>query len=138
MENRKKVPCREPFSCAPKPKRCRTDSPLEEAILKDLAEDMEARRSTPSPTGKADVRNKHEEGEVTEDPAHAAKKTTKGDDKTEETGNIGDEEEEDEEEEEDDDEETPVKGGFLTRLASYVFPFSLFSRNHSRERHGAP
>ncbi|XP_053199589.1 glutamic acid-rich protein-like [Scomber japonicus] len=135
----------------PQPKR-RKDSPLEDAIIKDLLKDMEAehrvsslRRNSP-----------HAEGEGMMKPGHADKKEsgvnsprgssqdvppgTTEDMKEEEEDN---EEEEDDEDDEDDEEEesdedegdvdsvpgSPDKPGILSQLARHMFPFSLFFRD---------
>ncbi|XP_042367769.1 membrane-anchored junction protein [Plectropomus leopardus] len=120
------------------PKKCRrTDSPLEEAILKDLLKDMEAERKVSVVGG------------LQEDPGHADEDGSKVFDKPEQESGVntltesgtsgevhsgiiqdmGEEEEGDEEEDADSVPGTPVRPGILTRLASHVFPFSLFLRD---------
>ncbi|XP_018540458.1 membrane-anchored junction protein isoform X2 [Lates calcarifer] len=127
----------------PQFKRCRRDSPLEEAILKDLIKDMEA-DSNISMVGLCKD-NAHAEGEVKDDPGHADKKGTKGSDDPQlksgantgsgtegevQPGTVQDTGEEEEEGENADSVSgTPVRSGVLTRLASHIFPLSLFFRN---------
>ncbi|KAM4536647.1 membrane-anchored junction protein [Odontesthes bonariensis] len=84
----------------PQSKRCRRDSPLEEAILQDLIKDMEV-ESYVSTTGKVD--QQHADGKVKEDPVLVDEAET-----AEDTGEQW---------------ETPVRPGILRRLASHILPF---------------
>ncbi|XP_042256772.1 membrane-anchored junction protein isoform X2 [Thunnus maccoyii] len=140
-----------PSVSQPQSKRCRRDSPLEDAIIKDLMKDMEA--GSKGSTFGAHMDNPHAEGKVKEDPGHTDKKGTKGFAEPQEESGVNtfrgssgevppgtteDMEEEEEEEEEEGDEEgenvdsvprSPGRPGILTRLASHIFPFSLFFRD---------
>nr|XP_046237127.1 uncharacterized protein LOC124054793 isoform X6 [Scatophagus argus] len=127
-----------PSVSEPQSKRHKRESPLEEAILKDLETETKA-----SVVSRLHVDNPHAGEEVKEevkdDPGHADKKSgvsmvigceTSGE------GNPGtienmDKEEGLEEGEEDSDSahESPVKPGILARLASSIFPFSFFFRD---------
>ncbi|XP_039868241.1 uncharacterized protein LOC120721770 isoform X2 [Simochromis diagramma] len=81
------------------------DSPLEEAILKDLINDTEAENRV-AVTGKLDLVSEHSQGKTKEDPGHVDKLEIV----LQEQG-------------------TPVRPGFLKQLASHVFPFSLFVKD---------
>ncbi|XP_013770089.1 uncharacterized protein C11orf85 homolog isoform X2 [Pundamilia nyererei] len=81
------------------------DSPLEEAILKDLINDTEAENRV-AVTGKLDLVSEHSQGKTKEDPGHVDKPEIV----LQEQG-------------------TPVRPGFLKQLASHVFPFSLFVKD---------
>ncbi|XP_006802517.1 membrane-anchored junction protein isoform X2 [Neolamprologus brichardi] len=81
------------------------DSPLEEAILKDLINDMEAENRV-AVTGKLDLVGEHSRGKTKEDPGHVDKPEIV----LQEQG-------------------THVRPGFLKQLASHVFPFSLFVKD---------
>ncbi|XP_035861633.1 membrane-anchored junction protein isoform X3 [Sander lucioperca] len=127
----------------PQSKRHKSDSPLEEAILKDLIKDMEAEGKV-SVVGRLSLYCPHAEREVKEDPGHADKKGSKGFYEPQQKSgvntvrgswtagevhpgtiqNMG-------EEERDEKEENADSGalGILTRLASHIFPFSLFFRD---------
>ncbi|XP_005927801.2 uncharacterized protein majin isoform X1 [Maylandia zebra] len=82
------------------------DSPLEEAILKDLINDTEAENRV-AVTGKLDLVSEHSQGKTKEDPGHVDKQPEIV---LQEQG-------------------TPVRPGFLKQLASHVFPFSLFVKD---------
>ncbi|XP_039868243.1 membrane-anchored junction protein isoform X4 [Simochromis diagramma] len=82
------------------------DSPLEEAILKDLINDTEAENRV-AVTGKLDLVSEHSQGKTKEDPGHVDKQLEIV---LQEQG-------------------TPVRPGFLKQLASHVFPFSLFVKD---------
>ncbi|XP_035531441.1 membrane-anchored junction protein [Morone saxatilis] len=154
----KKVAQQIPSVSEPQSKRCKRNSPLEEALLKDLISDMETESKVS--VVRLHMDNPHAWEGVKEDPKHADKKGTKGSDEQRSGVNtvrgsgtpgevhpgtnqdMGDEEDEEEEEEEEEDEEeegneheedadpgTPAKSGILTRLASHIFPFSLFFRD---------
>nr|XP_046237122.1 membrane-anchored junction protein isoform X2 [Scatophagus argus] len=126
-----------PSVSEPQSKRHKRESPLEEAILKDLETETKAsvvRLHVDNPHAGEEVKE-----EVKDDPGHADKKSgvsmvigceTSGE------GNPGtienmDKEEGLEEGEEDSDSahESPVKPGILARLASSIFPFSFFFRD---------
>ncbi|XP_060951814.1 membrane-anchored junction protein [Limanda limanda] len=110
----------------PPSKRTKTDSPLEEAILQDLVNELEA-ESRISMVGRLHVDNPQEEGEVKEDPGHVVKLKSDLKMKSESPGEVQPGTIQDKEVEEEDRaaSETP---GLLTRLASRIFPFSLFFR----------
>ncbi|KAI3376521.1 hypothetical protein L3Q82_016976, partial [Scortum barcoo] len=74
--------------CEPWSKRCRSDSPLEEAILKDLIGDMEV-ESKVSMVGRLHVNGPRAAGEVKEDPGHVDKKGTEGLDEPQQTPGLG-------------------------------------------------
>ncbi|CAI5668533.1 membrane-anchored junction protein isoform X3 [Oreochromis niloticus] len=86
-------------------KHCKRHSPLEEAILKDLINDMEAENRV-AVTGMLDLVGEHSQGKTEEDPGHVDKPEIV----LQEQG-------------------TPVRPGFLKQLASHVFPFSLFVKD---------
>ncbi|XP_039465368.1 membrane-anchored junction protein isoform X3 [Oreochromis aureus] len=86
-------------------KHCKRHSPLEEAILKDLINDMEADNRV-AVTGMLDLVGEHSQGKTEEDPGHVDKPEIV----LQEQG-------------------TPVRPGFLKQLASHVFPFSLFVKD---------
>ncbi|XP_065806919.1 membrane-anchored junction protein isoform X2 [Labrus bergylta] len=141
-----------PFVSEPLTKRSRRDSPLEEAILKDLTIDLEAE-------SRGFMDGLHYEyrcagRKAREDPGHDDKRGTKGFVEPQQKSSVSadrgkgtpgevhpastqavmiqdEEEEEEEEERENTDSEpgTPERRGILTRLASLVFPFSLFLRD---------
>nr|XP_020465821.1 membrane-anchored junction protein [Monopterus albus]XP_020465823.1 membrane-anchored junction protein [Monopterus albus] len=135
-----------PCVSEPQSKRCKRDSPLEEAKLKDLIKDLvdEIKMTV----GQLHMDKPHSEREVLEDPGHADKKRIHRFNKpnlhsgvrdSESPGKVhpgttwdGEEEEEGGEEGEDVDSAPgiPVRPGILTRLASHIFPFSLFFRDH--------
>ncbi|XP_053271513.1 membrane-anchored junction protein isoform X2 [Pleuronectes platessa] len=110
----------------PQSKRTKTDSPLEEAILLDLVKELEA-ESQISMVG-LHVDNPHEEGEVKEDPGHVVKLKSDVNMMSESPGEVqpGTIQEKEVEEE---DRAASERSGFLTRLASRIFPFSLFFRD---------
>lgn len=81
------------------------DSPLEEAILKDLINDMEAENRV-AVTGKLDLVGEHSRRKTKEDPGHVDKPEIV----LQEQG-------------------THVRPGFLKQLVSHVFPFSLFVKD---------
>ncbi|CAI5668530.1 membrane-anchored junction protein isoform X1 [Oreochromis niloticus] len=87
-------------------KHCKRHSPLEEAILKDLINDMEAENRV-AVTGMLDLVGEHSQGKTEEDPGHVDKQPEIV---LQEQG-------------------TPVRPGFLKQLASHVFPFSLFVKD---------
>ncbi|XP_023277554.1 membrane-anchored junction protein [Seriola lalandi dorsalis] len=123
----------------PQSKRFKTDSPLEEAILKDLMMDLEA-ESKVSVACRLHMDNPHAEGEVKDDPGLADKKGTEGFDKPQLKSGVdmirgsgtpgevqpGTSQDMREEEGEHAD---PRRSGILARLASFIFPFSLFFRD---------
>ncbi|XP_040886670.1 membrane-anchored junction protein isoform X2 [Toxotes jaculatrix] len=123
----------------PLSKRCKRDSPLEGTILKDLEAESKV------PMVGLHVDNSNAEGEVKEDPRHVDKKGTEGFGKAQlnsgvsmirgsgspgevQPGTMQDMGEEDGENE-DSVSGTPVRPGILTRLASHIFPFSLFFKD---------
>ncbi|XP_039996903.1 membrane-anchored junction protein isoform X2 [Xiphias gladius] len=130
-----------PSVSEPQSKRCKRDSPLEEAILKDLIKDLEA-ESKVSMVG-LHMDNPHAEEAVKEDPGHGDKEGTNGFDQPQlksgvndisGSGNPGEVQpgtiqDMGEEEGENSDSGSPVRSGILTRLASRIFPFSLFFRD---------
>ncbi|XP_035480592.2 membrane-anchored junction protein isoform X2 [Scophthalmus maximus] len=111
----------------PRSKRCRADSPPEEAILLDLIKDVEADGNI-SMSG-LHVDNPHAEGEVEEDPGPVDEmksdvnmmNESPGEVRLGEIQDMGVEEEE---------KAASGRSGILTRLASHIFPFSLFFRDH--------
>ncbi|XP_027133172.1 membrane-anchored junction protein [Larimichthys crocea] len=120
----------------PQSKRRRSNSPLEEAILKDLIK-AEAKLYV----SRVNTYNRARE-EAEEDPGHVDEKDTEGFEETQqetvntvkEIGTPGDVhpgiiQDMDEEEGDENREKAPVKPGFLTRVASHIFPFSLFFRD---------
>ncbi|XP_035004666.1 membrane-anchored junction protein isoform X3 [Hippoglossus stenolepis] len=111
----------------PQSKRTKTDSPLEEAILQDLVKELEA-ESKISMVGRLHVDNPHEEGEVKEDPGHVVKLKSDINMMSESPGEVQPGTIQDKEVEED-DKAASERSGFLTRLASRIFPFSLFFRD---------
>ncbi|XP_044038793.1 membrane-anchored junction protein isoform X2 [Siniperca chuatsi] len=142
----KVVAQRFPSVCEPQSKRCKRDSPLEEAIIKDLINDLEA-ESKVSMVGGLHVDNAHSGREVKEDPGLADKKGTKRFDEPQQKSGVntvrgsgtpgevhpGTTQDMREGDEEGDNADsvpgTPVKPGILTRLASQIFPFSLLFRD---------
>ncbi|KAK9524614.1 hypothetical protein VZT92_016992 [Zoarces viviparus] len=144
LSPQKDVAQRFPSVSEPQSKRRRRDSPLEEAILKDLHSDMEAESSV-SVVGSFPLHCPHAQRDAQEDRGHVDKKGTRGFDEPRQksgvhtvrgSGTPGEvhsgskqhmgEEECDEEGESDPG--TPVRPGMLSRLASHIFPFSLFFR----------
>ncbi|XP_074479154.1 uncharacterized protein majin isoform X2 [Sebastes fasciatus] len=131
----------------PQLKRRRTDSPLEEAIIKDLLNDMEAEGE--DSVVRPSLHCPHADREVKEDPWRVDKKASRGFKEPQQksgvntvresgtpsevhpgtTQHMGEEEEEEEGENADSVPGTPVRPGILTRLASHIFPFSLFFRD---------
>ncbi|KAK1890511.1 Membrane-anchored junction protein [Dissostichus eleginoides] len=118
----------------PRSKRCTRCSPLEEAILKDLNQDFET-KSKASAVGRLSLDRPHTLRDAKEDagcfdekdaPQQKQGVTVKGSGTPGEvhSGTI-EPMEEDEEEDEESDPGTPERPGILSRLASYVFPFSL-------------
>ncbi|XP_045920198.1 membrane-anchored junction protein [Micropterus dolomieu] len=141
----KEVAQRFPSVCEPESKRCKRHSPLEEAIVKALINDLEA-ESEVSVDG-LHVDNPRAGREVKEGPGHADKKGTKRFEEPQQTSGVStgsgtsgevhsgttqDMGEEEGDEEGDNAESvsgTPVEPGILTRLASHIFPLSLFFRD---------
>ncbi|XP_059211027.1 membrane-anchored junction protein isoform X1 [Centropristis striata] len=148
MSPEKEVAQNFPSASEPKSKRKRY-SPLEDAILKYLLEDLEA-ESKLSMAGPC-LQRPRAERKVKEHPGHVDKKGSKGFDELRQKSGVipirgsetpsevhpgsiqhmGEEVEEVEEEEEEEEEEDadlvpeePVKPGILVRLASHIFPFS--------------
>ncbi|XP_054457063.1 membrane-anchored junction protein [Anoplopoma fimbria] len=134
-----------PSVSEPQSKRRRRDSPLEEAILKDLHKDMEA-ESNVSVVGRLSLHRPNAQREVKEDQAHVDKKDSKGFDEPEQqsgvntvrgsgtpdkvhSGTIQHMGEEESEEEGDSVPGTPIRPGMWSRLASHIFPFSLLFRD---------
>ncbi|XP_037614312.1 membrane-anchored junction protein isoform X3 [Sebastes umbrosus] len=129
----------------PQLKRRRTDSPLEEAIIKDLLKDMEA-EGEDSVVRRPSLHCPHADREIKEDPWRVDKKAFRGFEEPQQkygvntvggsgtpgevhpgtTQHMGEEEEEEEGENADSVPGTPVRPGILTRLASYIFPFLFF------------
>ncbi|XP_030578508.1 membrane-anchored junction protein isoform X2 [Archocentrus centrarchus] len=97
-----------PSTSEPQSKRCKRDSPLEEAILKDLIKGMEAENRV-AVTGKLDLGSQHSQRKTEEDPGHIDKPETI--------------------QEEEGTPETPVRRGYLKQLASHIFPFSRFFKD---------
>ncbi|XP_041634718.1 membrane-anchored junction protein [Cheilinus undulatus] len=127
----------------PQSKRCRRDSPLEEAIVQPFIADLEA-ESEGFIAGLHDDLCTREET-MRDDPGQADKKGTKGSVGPQQKSGISTvgeswtpgklhpgnkqemiQEEEEEEESTDSVFGKPKRPGILTRLASHVFPFSLF------------
>ncbi|XP_037614313.1 membrane-anchored junction protein isoform X4 [Sebastes umbrosus] len=128
----------------PQLKRRRTDSPLEEAIIKDLLKDMEAEGE--DSVVRPSLHCPHADREIKEDPWRVDKKAFRGFEEPQQkygvntvggsgtpgevhpgtTQHMGEEEEEEEGENADSVPGTPVRPGILTRLASYIFPFLFF------------
>ncbi|XP_047449024.1 membrane-anchored junction protein [Mugil cephalus] len=135
-----------PSVSEPQPKRYKTDSPLEEAILKALTKDLDAERRAIM-SGTMTLGFRHKEEDVTEEPGRVdkigARKAdnpllTSGDSAIRESEGPGEMEPgttqdmAQEEEEEDDDDETPgtpERPGVLMRVVSHIFPFSLFFKD---------
>ncbi|XP_056298551.1 uncharacterized protein LOC130211664 isoform X7 [Pseudoliparis swirei] len=131
-----------PSVSEPQSKRRRRDSPLEEAILKDLHAEMEA-EGTVTVVGRRSLHCPHAHGEGREDRGHVDTKGSKkfaeprqksgvntirgsgapGEVHSGSMQHMG--EEERDEEEIDSVSGTPVRPGMLRRLASRIFPFSL-------------
>ncbi|XP_034413465.1 membrane-anchored junction protein isoform X6 [Cyclopterus lumpus] len=134
-----------PSVSEPQSKRRRRDSPLEEAILKDLHGDMEA-ESTVSVVRRS-LHCPHAQREVQEDRGHVDTKGSKGFDEPRQKSSVNTVrgsgapgevhsgsiqhigEEERDEEEIDSASGTPARPGMLRRLASHIFPFSLLFRD---------
>ncbi|XP_032400223.1 membrane-anchored junction protein isoform X1 [Etheostoma spectabile] len=143
LSSEKRVAQQFPPVSEPQSKRHKSDSPLEEAILKDLIKDMVA-ESEVSVVGRRSLYCPQVEREVKEDPGHADKKGSKGIDVPQQklgvntvrgswtagevhpgtVQSMG--EEERDEKEENADSGAP---GIWTRMASHIFPFSLFFRD---------
>ncbi|XP_008285077.1 uncharacterized protein majin [Stegastes partitus] len=130
-EEQKEAAQHESYTCGPQPKRCRRDSPLEEAIIKDLLADMEA-ESRVSVTRKLDIWPAH--GEVKEHPGRVDETETRdvnkqGSGVSRRSVSPGGttQDTEDEEYEEEETPGTPERPGILSRLASHVF--SLFFKD---------
>ncbi|XP_068569989.1 membrane-anchored junction protein isoform X3 [Cebidichthys violaceus] len=138
----KDVAQQSPSVSEPQSKRRRRDSPLEEAILKDLHEDMEAESSV-SVVGRLPLHCPHAQRDVQEDRGHVDKKGSRGFDEPQQksgvntvrgsgtpdevhSGSVQHMGEEERDEEEESDPGTPVRPGMLSRLASHIF--SLFFR----------
>ncbi|XP_026154353.1 membrane-anchored junction protein [Mastacembelus armatus] len=101
----------------PQSKRCKTDSPLEGAILKDLIKDMAAEsKASVMSSSQLHMDNPHAERGVKEEPGLADKDGGGEEEEEVENANMA--------------LETSGRSGILTRLASYVFPFSVFFRDH--------
>ncbi|XP_058481917.1 uncharacterized protein LOC131457113 isoform X2 [Solea solea] len=130
--------------CEPLSKCYKRDSTLEGAILKDLIEDMVA-DSNAAMVG-PHVDNPHAEGEVNEDTGNVDEQGAEGSVEAQlksginrirgsgSPGKVDFETDQDVEEEEEEDNaasqsQEESKSGILTRLASYIFPFSLFFRD---------
>ncbi|XP_037334720.2 membrane-anchored junction protein isoform X2 [Pungitius pungitius] len=130
----------------PPSKRRRRDSPLEEAILKELHEDMEAQGKV-SVLGRPSLHCPHAQKQVGEDPGHVDKKASTAFDERRQKAGVntvrgrrtadevpcGSMRHMGEEEEELDQElgsvaETPARPGMLSRLVRGIFPFSLLFR----------
>ncbi|KAM6959875.1 uncharacterized protein majin isoform 2-T2 [Tautogolabrus adspersus] len=143
-----KEAARSPFVSEPLTKRSRRDSPLEEAILKDLTIDLEAESRGFMAGLQDDYRRAGRKAK--EDPGHDDKKGTKGFVEPQQKSGVSPDrgkgtpgemhpastqavmtQDEEEEEREDSDSEpgTPERRGILTRMASFVFPFSLFLKD---------
>ncbi|XP_071333878.1 membrane-anchored junction protein isoform X2 [Trachinotus anak] len=110
----------------PQSKRCRTDSPLEEAILKALLDDLEAEGEVSlvglhgeDPHGEEEVTEhpRHKENEGFDKPSHQVNLNT-GSGSPGEVQDMGEKEKAE-----------PRRPGILSRLASRVFPFSLFFKD---------
>nr|XP_019951024.1 PREDICTED: membrane-anchored junction protein [Paralichthys olivaceus] len=110
----------------PQSKRRKTDSPLEEAILQVLVKELEA-ESKISVVGMLHVDNPQEEGAVKEDPGHVKLKS--GVNMMSESPSEGQPGTIQDMESEEEDKAASERSGFLTRLASQIFPFSLFFRD---------
>ncbi|XP_069573074.1 membrane-anchored junction protein [Brachyistius frenatus] len=136
----KKRSSRDEVMQQPESKRCNRDSPLEDAILKDLIEDMDTEFKGPT-AGEVDLCNLHAERAVKGDPGHVDKKGTKAPDNLPLKSGVGmigrsvspgearPEVEPDMGEEEEGRPGTPVKRGLLAKLASHIFPLSWFFRH---------
>ncbi|XP_078147842.1 uncharacterized protein majin [Centroberyx gerrardi] len=148
LTSEKEAPRHFPSSSEPLPKRSKRDSPLEEAIIKEL---MDSDAETQAHMAGTYVDDLHVEEEVEEVEEDDEQEGTRQFVESQWEAGINSQvssalgevhagtAEEVEEEEEDEEEEggnvgsapqSPVRPGLLTRLASHIFPFSFFFREH--------
>ncbi|KAM3591309.1 uncharacterized protein V6R79_026452 [Siganus canaliculatus] len=119
----------------PQSKRCRRDSPLEDAILKKLKKDLEAEGEV-SVVSRLQLNNPEKEEEHQEDQGRADKRANMADEPQrsetpgEERQDLDEEGGGEEVEDEDSTPHPPARPGIWTRLASYIFPVRLFFRDH--------